>query len=83
MWRRSSLGYSKNRIIPLVYPVCFLAILLYLFSACASSRIYIINFLIQSIFPQIIKLFLSIRVEKGADPESIKNRVRSGLQLTI
>ena len=38
-------GYSKNRIIPLVCPVCFLAIFLYLFSACASflSKLYLIR----------------------------------------
>jgi len=37
--------YSKNRIIPLVYPVCFLAILLYLFSARASFqwKLYLIR----------------------------------------
>ncbi len=30
-------GYSNNRVIPLVYPVCFLILLLYLFSACSPS----------------------------------------------
>ncbi len=33
--------YFNNRLIPFVYPVCFLALLLYLFSACSSSmKIY-------------------------------------------
>ena len=31
-------GCSNNRVISLVYPFCFLILLLYLFSACASSR---------------------------------------------
>jgi len=30
-------GYFNNRLIPLVYPLCLLSLLLYLFSACASS----------------------------------------------
>ncbi len=30
-------GYFNNRVITLVYPICFLSLLMYLFSACSSS----------------------------------------------
>lgn len=33
-------GYFNNRVISLIYPVCFIALFLCLFSACASQNIY-------------------------------------------
>ncbi len=30
-------GYFNNRVITFVYPICFLSLLMYLFSACTSS----------------------------------------------